>query len=156
MYNSLIDYIANESLIQRQSHKDLTTDCCFKGKSKDYTSKRRSQDAARKNMVEFLVEKGVLHTDCLNEKFGKTGQIQVNHLCSCHSGTDDVVCNNPLHIYIGTAKENWQDINPNTGKTARQSAIETKNTDESKEKASLSQKLSWAERKARILATDKE
>ncbi len=57
---------------------------------------------------------------------------------------------------MGTAQENFNDINLNTGLSAAESSKISKNTPESKEKASLSQKLSWAERKARILATDKE
>jgi hypothetical protein len=157
MYKSFEDYIANTTKAQRQAHVDLSTDCSFiSKKGKTFTSKRRSQDAARENIVEFLIEQGILDINLSGAKFGKNGKVQANHCCACHSGNDNVVCNSYSHIYLGTAQENFNDINLNTGLSAAESSKISKNTPESKEKASLSQKLSWAERKARILATDKE
>jgi len=156
MYNSFEAYAANTTMDQRQQHNDLTSPCCFTSKKgKEYTSKRRSQDAARENIVEFLIEQGILDPVLANEKFGKSGLVQCNHLCSAHGGKDGPVCNNPKHLYIGSQKENYNDVDPDTGLTAKESAVITKNTEESKEKASISQKLSWAERKAKLLQTDK-
>jgi len=156
MYNSFEAYTANTTMDQRQQHNDLTSPCCFTSKKgKEYTSKRRSQDAARENIVEFLIEQGILDPALANEKFGKSGLVQCNHLCSAHGGKDGPVCNNPKHLYIGSQKENYNDVDPDTGLTAKESAVITKNTEESKEKASISQKLSWAERKAKLLQTDK-
>jgi hypothetical protein len=156
MYKSFEDYIANTTKAQRQAHANLAEDCSFKGKSKDYTSKRRSQDAARTNIVEYLVEKGILDISLLNQKFGKTGQVQVNHLCSCHSGKDDVVCNNPKHLYLGTASENYHDVDTNTGKTAYEKVAEIRKTPAWKQKASQIQKESWLQRKLAIIQSDKE
>ena len=156
MFKSFQDLIANTTIQQRQQHKDLTSPCCFSGKGKkEYTSKRRSQDAARENLVKFLIEEGLLDPSLENEKFGKTGEVQCNHLCASHGGKDGPVCNNPKHLYMGSQKENWNDVDPDTGLSAKESAVIAKNTEESKEQASLSQKISWAERKARLLQTDK-
>jgi hypothetical protein len=156
MFKTFEDLIANITIQQRQSHKDLTSPCCFTSKKgKEYTSKRRSQDAARENIVEFLIEQGILDPVLANEKFGKNGLVQCNHLCSAHGGKDGPVCNNPKHLYIGSQKENWEDVSPDTGLSAKESAVITKNTEEGKERASLSQKISWQERKARLLQTDK-
>jgi len=156
MYNSFEAYTANTTMDQRQQHNDLTSPCCFTSKKgKEYTSKRRSQDAARENIVEFLIEQGILDPALANEKFGKSGLVQCNHLCSAHGGKDGPVCVNKFHLYLGSQKENYNDVDPDTGLTAKESAVITKNTEESKEKASISQKLSWAERKAKLLQTDK-
>jgi len=158
MYKSFEDYIKNTTKLERQQHIDLSTDCSFKSKkNKEYTSKRRSQDAARENLIDLLIEQGILDESLRGQKFGKTGQVQVNHLCHCHSGGSDdkPVCVNAKHLYLGSQKENWEDVDPSTGLSAKESAKITKNTEESKEKASISQKISWAERKARLLQTDK-
>jgi len=157
MFKTFEDLIANTTIQQRQSHKDLTSPCCFTSKKgKEYTSKRRSQDAARENIVEFLIEQGILDPALANEKFGKSGLVQCNHLCSAHGGKDGPVCVNKFHLYLGNQKENYNDIDPDTGLTAKESAIATKNSPEGFAKASLAQKLSWAERKAKLLQTDKD
>jgi|694.fasta_scaffold41260_15 hypothetical protein len=158
MFKTFEAYIENTTQSQRQSHIDLTIDCNFKGKGKkEYSSKRRSQEAARDNLVEKLIEEGILDPSLKGQKFGKNGKVQCNHLCACHSGVSDdkPVCVLPEHCYLGSQSENWSDINPNTNLSARENAIISKNTEESKEKASISQKLSWQERKARLLQTDK-
>ncbi len=156
MFKSFQDYIENTTKQDRQQHIDLSTECSFKGKkNKEYTSKRRSQDAARDNLVELLIEQGILDPSLENEKFGKNGEVQCNHLCSCHGGKDGPVCVLPFHTYLGTQQENWEDVDPSTGLSAKESATIAKNTEESKEKASISLRLSWIERKARLLQTDK-
>jgi len=104
----------------------------------------------------MLIEEGVLDESLRGQKFGKNGKVQCNHLCSNHGGKDGPVCCNPRHLYMGSQKENWEDVDPDTGLSAKESAVIAKNTEESKEKASLSQKISWAERKAKLLQTDKE
>ncbi len=157
MFKSFEDYIANTTQAQRQAHVDLSTDCSFiSKKGKTFTSKRRSQDAARENIVEFLIEQGILDISLSGAKFGKNGKVQANHCCACHSGGTDVVCNNSKHLYLGTATENFHDIDLNTGLSPAQSSKISKNTEESKEKASISIKAAWALRKATILSTDKE
>jgi hypothetical protein len=157
MFKSFEDYISNNTQSQRQAHIDLATECCFTGKSKEYTSKRRSQDAARKNIVKYLIEQGILDISLLDQKFGKTGEVQVNHKCSCHSGNNnEIVCNNPLHLYLGTQNENIFDINPNTGKTARETCLAIFKTEEHKAKRSEAQKEAWLKRKLLMVKSDKE
>lgn len=156
MFNTFEAYAANTTLDQRQQHNDLTSPCCFTSKKgKEYTSKRRSQDAARENIVDFLIEQGILDPALANQKFGKSGLVQCNHLCASHGGKDGPVCVNHQHLYIGSQKENWNDVDPDTGLTAKESAVIAKNTEESKERASVSQRISWTERKAKLLQTDK-
>ncbi len=158
MFKTFQDYIENTTKQDRQQHIDLSVDCSFKGKGKkEYSSKRRSQAAARDNLVDLLIEKGILDPSLKDQNFGKNGKVQANHCCSCHSGSSDdkPVCVEAKHIYLGSQKENWEDVDINSGLSARESATITKNTEESKEKASLSQKISWVERKARLLQTDK-
>lgn len=155
MFKTFEDYISNTTQTQRQLHIDLNSECSFKSKKgKTFTSDRRSRDAARENIIEFLISEGILDPSLETVKFGKEGKVQANHLCNC-SNDSGVVCNNPKHIYLGTAKENWHDINPNTGKTALEQASETFKTDEHKEKRSIGQKLAWEERKLRFLQSDK-
>jgi|688.fasta_scaffold714537_2 hypothetical protein len=157
MFNTFEDYISNTTQAQRQLHIDLNSECSFKGRNgKDYASKRRSQDAARNNIVNYLIEQGILDISLKDAKFGKTGKVQVNHMCACHSGDDGPVCNNSLHLYLGTAKENWHDVDPKTNQTALEKASAAFKTEEVKEKRSIGQKLAWEERKLRFLQSDKE
>jgi hypothetical protein len=157
MFTSFEDYIQSTSQNERVSHIDLNSECSFKGRNgKDYGSKRRSQDAARNNIVKYLIEQGILDISLKDAKFGKTGQVQVNHRCACHSGGEDPVCNNPLHTYLGTAKENYHDIDINTGKSAAETAAEIFKTEEHKEKRSIGQKKAWLERKLAFVQSDKE
>ena len=152
MFKTFEDYIQQTTIQQRQQHIDLSVDCCFTGKSKkEYTSKRRSQDAARENLVKFLIEEGILDPLLENEKFGKTGEVQCNHLCAAHGGKDGPVCNNYRHTYMGNQKENWNDVDPETGLSAKESAVIAKNTPLSKEQASVSQQISWTLRKLALL-----
>ena len=158
MFNSFDTYVASTTQQERQKFANLLEDCSFKGKGKrEYTSKRKSQEAARENLIDLLIAEGVLDPSLKGQKFGKTGAVMCCHLCSCHSGDNDgPVCVNPHHSYLGTAKENYQDINPNTQLSAQESAKLAKNTPESKDKASQSQKLAWVERKARLLQHKKD
>lgn len=139
MFLTFEDYIKNTTKQDRMQHIDLKTNCdtaCKKHKNRFYKTRRRSQDIARENIVEFLVMQGILDNSLLNQKFTSssngqyTGNIQCNHACECsHSSNSpniNAVCHNPLHLYLGTQKENFHDINPNTNKSPKDFFIKSK------------------------------
>ena len=76
---------------QRQAHVNLSTPCILKGSSE--TRRKR----ARKVLLNLL---GV-ENDIPN---WKTQRVQICHSCECHSRNG--WCENPLHLSIGSTKEN--------------------------------------------------
>ena len=80
----------------RKAHIDLSTPCILNGGASGGRSRR-----GRKALLALL---GV-ENDFPN---WRTAKIQLCHACDCHSKNG--YCENPLHLSIGTAKENISDI----------------------------------------------
>ncbi len=129
-FTSFIDYVENVPQEERMSHCNIDAPCSFEGKNgNEYTTKRRSQEAAYENLVVFLIRKGILDKSLNGKNLGK-GKVSVNHICKHTAGIGNShgpVCNNHLHVYLGTPKENWYDENETTGKSALENSIDTKN-----------------------------
>lgn len=127
---SFLEYVETISKDERTSHCKPSSPCSFEGKNgNEYTTKRRSQESAYENIVKFLIKKGYLEKSLLGKNLGK-GKVSVNHICKHTAGignSNGPVCNNPLHVYLGTPKENWHDPNETTGLTAKENSDITKN-----------------------------
>jgi len=80
---------------QRQSHLDLSTPCSPKG------GRGKGAMRARESLLNHI---GVVN----DVEDWKRARIQMCHACE-HNSTNGW-CKNPLHISIGTAKENISDI----------------------------------------------
>ena len=81
----------------RRLHIDLSTSCQFLEEKSDSTKMRR----VRKEILRFLhLENDV---PSWNEK-----RVCIRHLCEC--GTGKGFCHNPLHLVVGTRKENSGDV----------------------------------------------
>jgi len=85
---------------ERMAHVDLETDC-IPGSWKSRVGKCHQ---ARRSLEKFLETKKPISRDW-----------QTCHLCDCDSNAP-VPCINPLHIYFGTASENWFDKSKQTRK----------------------------------------
>ena len=101
---------------ERQKHLDLDTPCVLNGGNSRARVKR-----GRKALLALL---GV-ENDVPNWVKAK---IQVCHSCGCHS--ENGYCENPLHLSVGTVKENASDIPPEVrqerGSKAGSRAVELK------------------------------
>ena len=96
----------------RKRHLDLTTPCVLN---------EGCIGAKRKRGKKALLALLRIENDVPNWVEAK---IQVCHSCDCHSANG--WCENPLHLSIGTAKENQSDISPEAQRKGGQRAAELK------------------------------
>lgn len=108
---TITEYFQNNPTQEmRQTHIDLDSPCIpyyllINTKSKnagDLASPIRAIGVAKTNILEFFN---------ISKKF-KSFKIHACHKCTNNSYSTNFVCINPLHIYIGTAKENSLDVDP--------------------------------------------
>ena len=87
----------------RKGHIDLNTSCVLNGKdSKDGKNTRRARRGKKALLSLLGVENDVPNW--------QTAKIQICHSCDVNS--QNGWCENPLHLSVGTAKENASDIPP--------------------------------------------
>jgi hypothetical protein len=96
--SALSEYIKLPRSI-RIAHIDPSSPCEYRN---DDVTRQSSKNSARKVMLEYL------HIDNDIEKWRKSG-VNTGHYCSGNQTNPRGVCQNPLHLYPCTSKENGSD-----------------------------------------------